>query len=455
MLAVGTDGQVLRLVAGLPAWGTDYVGTVTSVATAGTVSGITLTGGPITTTGTITLGGTLDLSSPPAIGGTTANTVRGTTITATSSFVGTNFDAAGSGGGALRNSSGVAQLQWGGGGGSNLTVDVAININPANAAVSLAPTGTGTVTINPATASTMNNVAIGGTTPLAGTFTDFRVNNTISLAGSTGTAGYLIQSNGASAPTWVNPASLTVSAAATATNATNAANVAIVDDTTTATTVYPVWANSTSGNQALETSSTKLSFVPSTGALAATSFSGSGAGLTSIPNSALTNSSVTVTAGTGMSGGGAVALGSSITLTNAGVTSIVAGTGISISGGTGAVTVTNTGLTTEKIKAWVNFNGTGTIAIRGSFNVSSITDGGTGNYTVNFTTAMADANYCPVVGMSQGAAAGGVHQLGQTGPNLNSNNFAAFGTGSLKIVTGSPVSSVPFDVDSLNIAVFR
>jgi hypothetical protein len=45
-------------------------------------------------------------------------------------------------------------------------------------------------------------------------------------------------------------------------------------------------------------------------------------------------------------------------------------------------------------KAWVNFNGTGTVAIRESGNVSSITDNGTGNYTVNFTTAMEDVNYC-------------------------------------------------------------
>ena len=45
-------------------------------------------------------------------------------------------------------------------------------------------------------------------------------------------------------------------------------------------------------------------------------------------------------------------------------------------------------------KAWVNFNGTGTVAIRRSFNVSSITDNSTGDYTVNFATAMADVNYC-------------------------------------------------------------
>lgn len=54
-------------------------------------------------------------------------------------------------------------------------------------------------------------------------------------------------------------------------------------------------------------------------------------------------------------------------------------------------------------RAWVNFNGTGTVAIRGSFNVSSITDNGTGLYTVNFTNAMPDANY---------AVAGAVGQTG-------------------------------------------
>lgn len=47
-------------------------------------------------------------------------------------------------------------------------------------------------------------------------------------------------------------------------------------------------------------------------------------------------------------------------------------------------------------RAWVNFNGTGVVAIRSSFNVSSITDNGTGDYTVNFTNALADANYCAV-----------------------------------------------------------
>ena len=45
-------------------------------------------------------------------------------------------------------------------------------------------------------------------------------------------------------------------------------------------------------------------------------------------------------------------------------------------------------------KAWVNFNGTGTVAILASGNVSSITDNGTGQYTVNLSAAMISANYC-------------------------------------------------------------
>lgn len=54
-----------------------------------------------------------------------------------------------------------------------------------------------------------------------------------------------------------------------------------------------------------------------------------------------------------------------------------------------------------KCRAWVTFNGTGTPAIRESGNVASITDNGTGDYSVNFTTAMPDVNYCVV--MSSGA----------------------------------------------------
>jgi hypothetical protein len=57
-------------------------------------------------------------------------------------------------------------------------------------------------------------------------------------------------------------------------------------------------------------------------------------------------------------------------------------------------------------KAWVNFNGTGTIAIRQSFNVSSITDNGSGDYTVNFTNALTNANYA-VTSTSRHVGSGG------------------------------------------------
>jgi hypothetical protein len=69
---------------------------------------------------------------------------------------------------------------------------------------------------------------------------------------------------------------------------------------------------------------------------------------------------------------------------------------ISDAAGTGAVTLTKQ----SAAKAWVNFNGTGTIAARDSFNVASLTDNGTGDYTVNFTSAMSDGNYAPSVSTS-------------------------------------------------------
>lgn len=52
------------------------------------------------------------------------------------------------------------------------------------------------------------------------------------------------------------------------------------------------------------------------------------------------------------------------------------------------------GIVTGTAKAWVNFNGTGTIAINKSYNVSSLVDNATGQYTVNYSSAMTDANSC-------------------------------------------------------------
>lgn len=169
------------------------VGTVTSIATAGTVSGLTLTGGTITSSGTITLGGTLSLTS------------------------------------------------------GNVTT--ALGFTPySNANPSGYTTNTGTVTSITASTTPVNGLSLSG--------------------GAISTSG-------------------TIAITGTLSGITN----------------------------------TNLS------------------GTAGITNANLANSSVTVTAGTGMSGGGAVSLGGSITLTNAGVTSIVAGTNVTVSGATGAVTI--------------------------------------------------------------------------------------------------------------------
>jgi len=254
MLAAGSNGQVLTLASGIPSWATPTTGTVTSVSGTGTVSGISLSG-TVTSTGNLTLGGTLDLSAPPAIGGTTANTITGTTITASTKFVGSYLDASGSGGGALRTSSSASVLQWGAGGGVNLTLDGAFNMNPANATISIAPTGTGTLTVNPATAGTMNNMAVGGSTPAAGAFTTLSATSTVSVNGSVGSNGQVLTSAGAGSPAvWSTPAN----------------GITIADDTSTNATRYLVFTSATTGTVTTQNvSSTKLQYNPSTGAFTA------------------------------------------------------------------------------------------------------------------------------------------------------------------------------------------
>ena len=75
-------------------------------------------------------------------------------------------------------------------------------------------------------------------------------------------------------------------------------------------------------------------------------------------------------------------------------------------------------------RAWVNFNGTGVVAIRASGNVTSITDNGTGNYTVNFTTTMVDANYS-VTSMAGGTNSVGWSRLNDT-PTQTTSAFGLF-----------------------------
>lgn len=93
--------------------------------------------------------------------------------------------------------------------------------------------------------------------------------------------------------------------------------------------------------------------------------------------------------------------------------------------GSGVLKCQANGVTTNAL-AWVNFNGTGTVAIRSAYNVSSITDNGTGDYTVNFTNALSDANYA--VNMSGGSISGAnVFGLGSSAPTTSAIRIISFG----------------------------
>ena len=105
-------------------------------------------------------------------------------------------------------------------------------------------------------------------------------------------------------------------------------------------------------------------------------------------------------------------------------------------------------------RAWVNFNGTGTVAIRASGNVSSITDNGTGNYTVNFTTAMPDTNYA-LSGICLGGAGSWYGIVG--GKNAGTSNTR--NTTNVQVTVGYVTSFVGdgavFDHPDINVAIFR
>jgi hypothetical protein len=97
-----------------------------------------------------------------------------------------------------------------------------------------------------------------------------------------------------------------------------------------------------------------------------------------------------------------------------------------ISNQTGSSSVPSDTVINGSAKAWVNFNGTGTVAIRASFNVSSITDNTTGDYTVNFTTPLVDANYAASFSGSN-VSAGAAWGLGNATPTASAIRIITFG----------------------------
>ena len=99
-------------------------------------------------------------------------------------------------------------------------------------------------------------------------------------------------------------------------------------------------------------------------------------------------------------------------------------------------------------RAWVNFNGTGTVAIRASGNVSSITDNGVGNYTVNFATAMVDVDYCLMATCSSTTSTHNNFIAGQTITDAN-----AVGAATVSVTNGGTASRL--DVERVYVSIFR
>ena len=124
-----------------------------------------------------------------------------------------------------------------------------------------------------------------------------------------------------------------------------------------------------------------------------------------------------------------------------------------LSDGTNSTSATN--CIQGSAKAWVNFNGTGTVAIRASYNVSSITDNGTGDYTVNFTSALADGDYSvqattlPIATNDTRGITVAIQGSYITGPT-------AMTSSGVRICTGSGVTlNQLLDSHTICVAVFR
>jgi hypothetical protein len=285
-LAIGTNGQVLTIAGGVPSYATPTTGTVTSVTGTGTVSGISLSG-TVTSSGSLTLGGTLDLSAPPTIGNTTPNTGAFTTLTVddNTTLGSSNADTVDF---VARVSSefspatdnafdlGRTGHEW-----RDLFIDGTANIDSLIA---------DTADIN---AGTIDNTTIGTTTAAAAKVTTLDVTSTLALNGDTGVSGYVLTSNGASAPTWQ----------------ANASGLTIVDDTTTNSSFYLTFTSASTGNiTTANVSSTKLSFNPSTGAFTATTLTPTNALAIANGGTGQTSAGAALTALGGINTGKAIAM---------------------------------------------------------------------------------------------------------------------------------------------------
>lgn len=383
-------------------------GTVTSVAVSGGTTGLTTSGGPITGSGTITIAGTLAVANG-GTGGTTAAAAR------------TNLGL------------GTIATQ-------------------ADSAVSIS-------------GGTINGVTIGGATPAAGSFTAV---NTGQVTGATGL--------GLSA-TGLNVITLS-------TNAAERMRVHSSGGVSIGNTVDP-GATNLSVTGAL-TLGTDLAIADggtgsSTAAGARTNLGLGTIATQSAASVSITGGSITGITDLSIADGGTGASTAAAALTNLGAQPALGFTPVQQGGGSGMgankvyvgwgsaapgqfqlqVDATPAGAMVRHVstpegqndsfivpgapplyacRAWVNFNGTGVPAIRGSGNVTSITDNATGNYTINFTTAMVDANYA--VSGSVTASFGG-------------SSLATISQGTTGVQVSASYNGGAFDPAQVHVVIFR
>ena len=103
-------------------------------------------------------------------------------------------------------------------------------------------------------------------------------------------------------------------------------------------------------------------------------------------------------------------------------------------------------------KLWCNFNGTGAVAIKDSFNVSSITDEGTGQYSVNFTNAMGDTNYCAggcIKEKTDNSATSVIFMLGKL-----TSDADGYTTTKLRVSSAAYVNDSLYDSATINVFIF-